>query len=119
MPIFALFLLQGTDVTPSPPPPVVTGGMREWLIVIGAVVVVALLVGLWFVVALRSRRSGHRQHRHHRHDSGAGAEATDKSGSRRHRRHRHSDDFPRNPTLAETGGLPPIREERSRQGQRY
>ena len=93
--------------------------MRERLAIIGALVFVVLLVVGWIVfIRKRSRLvvrgSGHRHH--HRHHSSLGKKAVkgmaeikelvQESDRRRRRRHR-----PRNPTLAETGGLPPRREE--------
>ena len=94
---------------------------RELLILFGALALVTLLLVLWAIYFRKTSR--HHSH-HHRHDdtespetmspvseavlSGSGA-----SGDRRYRRkrRRRRDHRPRNPTLAETGGLPPVRSE--------
>ena len=91
---------------------------RERLIIFGALGLVTLLLLIWaaFVRSKRRRRHSH-HHRHHHAQSSAEVPAASQNedkpvGSekrrRRHSRHRHR---PRNPTLAETGGLPPIRSE--------
>jgi hypothetical protein len=67
-------------------------GWEDFLIVLGAVVLVALMA---FIFAFFRRNQTHlHRHRHHR--------KTQKK--RRRREHRLL-----NPTLAQTGGLPPIR----------
>jgi type VI protein secretion system component VasK len=93
--------------------------MRERLLIFGAIGVVTLLVLGW-AVFLRKRRRHRREHHQSYHHSSRPAEpaASPAPGNnaappeRRHRRrrsrHRHRQ---RNPTLAETGGLPPIRTE--------
>lgn len=88
---------------------------RERLIVLGAVLLASVLAGI--LVVLLRRRHHHHHHHHHSHRShdGAGevagsipakapAEPKGRKWRRRRREHR-----PRNPTLAETGGLPPVR----------
>ena len=92
---------------------------REWLIILGAIGLVTLLVLVWAAFIRRKRRRRH-SHHHHHHQSDRPAELPaasqkedvaappEKRRRRRHSRHRHR---PRNPTLAETGGLPPIRSE--------
>jgi len=92
---------------------------RGALIVFGSIGLVTLLALFW---ALFLRKRHHRRHSHHhshRHSSPPAESlpapdpadafgSTDRHRhSRRFRRSRHS----RNPTLAETGGLPPVREE--------
>jgi hypothetical protein len=114
-PIFALFLLQG-ETTPPPSPPQVAVVAHEWPVLLGAAGLVLLLIVVWFLVTLRpNRRSRHHRSQRPEPDIKTATQA----GKRRHRRrHRYqSDDLPRNPTLAETGGLPPIRNDRVRQGQ--
>ena len=90
---------------------------RERVIIFGAIGLVTVLVLLWAMFLRRKRRRRREHHHAHRHSSGP-AEVPESSKDesalappekRRHRRrsgHRH---LPRNPTLAETGGLPPIR----------
>jgi Ca2+/H+ antiporter len=90
-------------------------GMNEWLILLGALAVVTCLVFVWAVFFRhRLRRHHHHHARHHSHDrtassgSGGGGESLSTSDKRRSRR-RKKEHRPRNPTLAETGGLPPAR----------
>ena len=84
----------------------------DTLIIVCAALGVALILFLWayFIRKGRSRRN--------RTLSRGGARPTDReqssgffTGRRRRRRRRrdHPDDRPRNPTLGETGGLPPHR----------
>ena len=91
----------------------------------GAILLVALAILFW-VVAFHKRRtiSGFRQRRHHhrhRHERSSGSlrdnvqkttagikEIIEKGQQRQLRRHEHRS---MNPTLAQTGGLPPIRED--------
>jgi type VI protein secretion system component VasK len=92
---------------------------RGGLIVFGAIGLVTLLALLW---AIFLRKSGRRRHSHHHaHDHSArpteAPEAPNEEGAlsppqnrRRWRRARHRHRS-RNPTLAETGGLPPVRPE--------
>ena len=103
---------------------------REVLVFLCAVGLVVLAILIW-AVFLRKPGGRRRRHHHHRHDAtragvSAVGEATEphdeeveddeadeeagrKGGRRRRRRRQHR---PRNPTLAETGGLPPPREPR-------
>jgi len=94
---------------------------RDVLIILGSVAVVSLLALTW-AVAFRKRRHHHprRHSQHHSHDRSKPPEPIDEeitpsepgSERRRHRHRRRREHRPRNPTLAETGGLPPIRTER-------
>ena len=80
------------------------------LIVMGAIAVVVLAVFFW---ALSSSSKGLRPHHHHsrhrkkakRSRSSPEATETEKQSHRFHSR------YPLNPTLAETGGLPPVHED--------
>jgi FtsZ-interacting cell division protein ZipA len=92
---------------------------RERLIIFGAIGLVTLLVLLWaaFIRSKRRRRHSH-HHRHHHTQRPAEVPAASQNEDvpaspekRRRRRHSHHGHRPRNPTLAETGGLPPIRSE--------
>lgn len=90
-----------------------SSAMKEWLIVLGAVMVVTLIALGWAILFRRKRRrAARRADRHHRRHSFAKGVSeikklvTDHQTRRRHHR-------PRNPTLAETGGLPPVREDTS------
>jgi len=101
---------------PLPLPGPASPAMRETLIVIGAVLLVAVGLLLWASVAYKRRRRRSSSHRQHHEQKSAGnasansAETGQTSHSRRRRRRRR-EHRPRNPTLAETGGLPPVRTE--------
>jgi FtsZ-interacting cell division protein ZipA len=91
---------------------------RERLIIFGAIGLVTLLVLLWaaFIRSKRRRRHSH-HHRHHHAQKPTEVPAASQNedvpapSEKRRRRHSHHGHRPRNPTLAETGGLPPIRQE--------
>jgi len=93
--------------------------MRERLLILGALGLVTLLIAGWAVFIRKRRRRRREHHRwHHPSSSSAAtaqtAEAEDASAPREKRRRRRRTGRrhrPRNPTLAETGGLPPIRPE--------
>jgi hypothetical protein len=88
---------------------------RQTLLVFGAILLTAVVAWAWVIFARRRRRQHHSHHHSHRH-SHATADAPARPAPpaaeppvrRRKLRHRRSH-RPRNPTLAETGGLPPIR----------
>lgn len=97
------------------------GASREFFIVLAAGAGAAVLAIIWVLVFYSGRR--HRRHRHHhsRHQFERQPEsrasngqrvdlATDPAPVRRWRRRRR-EHRPRNPTLAETRGLPPLRAE--------
>jgi hypothetical protein len=95
-----------------------SSGTREKLIVVGALGVVTLWVAVWALFVRKSPRRPHRHHHGHHasepasHDA-APAPAGDAASPERKRlkwRRPRRDHRPRNPTLAETGGLPPVRE---------
>lgn len=76
-----------------------------------AVLLLVAALACYFIIRLRHRRRHGHHHHGHRPRSGPPADAktdraefSSRSGRRRRRHHR-----PRNPTLAETGGLPPVR----------
>ncbi|MHB8523722.1 MAG: hypothetical protein ACYDH9_23610 [Limisphaerales bacterium] len=90
-----------------------------WILAAGLGLLLILMAGAKYF-----RRSRHHQHDHHHRHHGsdsadtrsapaaADSEDPDDSGPHRHRhrrRRRRRDHRPRNPTLAETGGLPPER----------
>jgi len=89
----------------------------ERVYIFGAISLITLLLLLW-AMFLRKKRRRRREHHHaHRHASeSTEAPETSKAETtlvtpekRRHRRRSGRRHRPRNPTLAETGGLPPIR----------
>jgi len=92
---------------------------RERLMIFGAIGLVTALALLWAIFLRKKRRRRHsHQHAHHHSTGPAEVPESPKDGGppvpeekrRRHRRSRRRH-RPRNPTLAETGGLPPIRPE--------
>jgi len=95
--------------------------VKELAILLGAVTTVTLLLVIWAVYFRKKPRRHH--HHHHDHDSSSeevepakysdAGSAEGESGRRyRRKRRRRRDHRPRNPTLAETGGLPPLRTDR-------
>ncbi len=94
-------------------------GTRAGLIVIGASSAVGLLLLVWAGLYIKKRRR-HRRHSHHHQSTSTAEEAlaaaqrgapAAETHHRHHRRKRRREHRPRNPTLAETGGLPPVRHE--------
>ena len=98
---------------------IMTPATRERLVIFSAIGVVALLLLLWAAFLRKKHRHRHSHHHGHHHSSrpaevpavapvqDAVAPPVKRRRARRlRRRHR-----PRNPTLAETGGLPPVRPE--------
>lgn len=90
----------------------------ELLTLLGAVAVVTLLLVVWAVYIRKTPR----QHSRHYHYPSANqqnsssslpdTEPEETNGKRyRRKRRRRREHRPRNPTLAETGGLPPMRSE--------
>lgn len=98
------------------------------LLIVGAGVILMALLVLW-ALYLRKKRRHRRHHKHHHHRSSQAAardsepveesvetepeEEMDGESARPHRHHRRRvrrrSHRGRNPTLAETGGLPPMR----------
>jgi hypothetical protein len=95
-----------------------TSHQGPWVL-IGAMLLIMMIVGgaaYWIQSLSRHRHHHHRHHsRHHADDSDRSEDDTedgaDGAGHKRRRRRRRREHRPRNPTLAETGGLPPIRRE--------
>ncbi len=94
-----------------------SGSAREMILIFGAMGLVTILLVIWAIYFRKRRRHAH--HHAHRHASeptpspevaaaGSGAAPSQGRHRRRRSRRRHR---PLNPTLAETGGLPPIRQE--------
>lgn len=96
--------------------------VKELLMVLGAVSVVTLCIFIWAAYfRKRPRQHSHRRdHHHHRSQDKKQSEdlptsvESEQDPERRYRRkrRRRREHRPRNPTLAETGGLPPLRTER-------
>ncbi|PYI83220.1 MAG: hypothetical protein DME26_15440 [Verrucomicrobia bacterium] len=108
-----VFLAQLETVFAEKPSKSYSYGVREILIVIG--IALALSAGLFIWAAFwRKRKRAHSSSQHRQQDLPPGGEPSESSHKRHKRRHRkasHPDKRPRNPTLAETGGLPPARPE--------
>jgi hypothetical protein len=106
----------GPDRSPYEPPPLdfqpsrLAGlASRDLLLVLGACAVLGLMLFLWAYLTRRDRlnRSSNGSpviYRSHRD-----AEHAIRRHHHRRRRRRHEEEYPRNPTLKETGGLPPPR----------
>jgi len=84
--------------------------MRDALLIVGAALVLGLVLFLWVYLTRKDRR--------HRSEYGGqalmGSDGSSHHHRRRRRRRRHQsedrpEDLRRNPTLQETGGLPPPR----------
>ena len=84
----------------------------QYLVYIVAIVLVTVVATLWVASGRVTLRQSHgrpdeqRRRRSSRRSFGKSDDKGESGGKRRRRRHRR-----RNPTLAETGGLPPIRTE--------
>jgi hypothetical protein len=91
---------------------------NDYLIVFGVAILVTLLIVLWAVFLRKPSRKHHARHptQHHSPPIAASTHAVSSGPAsaalalpKRRRGRRHRDRRPRNPTLAQTGGLPPIR----------
>jgi beta-lactamase regulating signal transducer with metallopeptidase domain len=86
--------------------------IRDFMLLVGAVLVLAAVLFFWAYAARRTRQvvAGHPRALYR-----AEPRESDEDGRRRFRKKRRRveapDTLPRNPTLSETGGLPPVREE--------
>lgn len=85
--------------------------LMEYLLFIGAILLVAGAVMFWAMVIRKP--PGERRYKYHRPPPGTPPPAP-KSSKRKRR-----SEPPRNPTLAETRGLPPVRESQSASDERY
>jgi hypothetical protein len=113
------FFAQVTDDLITPRKLKFDASSRELTIVIGTAIIVSLLALIWAIFFRKRRR--HHRHSHGQHHSNptSGNPAApltppsqvESDPTRRRRRRRRRKERPRNPTLAETGGLPPIRGE--------
>jgi hypothetical protein len=80
---------------------------RDIVLILGAAAVLALVLFLWVYLTRKERR--HRSEYGGRVLYRTRAEGDRSGRRRRRRRHRPDEELPRNPTLQETGGLPPVR----------
>ena len=83
--------------------------LKEILVLIGAVLLVAIAVMIWAVAFRKKRKRTRLYHRHHRSSAESATSENYGKRSQGSRRRREGRERPRNPTLAETGGLPPAR----------
>lgn len=109
------------DATPQIAVPGISRDALLILVVCSGLGVLLLLLAFWWWQSRRRHRRHH--HHHHRHRSGTSAapeipaegadaaETGDSTAAHHHRRRRRRSHRGRNPTLAETGGLPPPRPE--------
>lgn len=93
-------------------------GLFQYLVVLAVFLVVTLGAFIWAAFFRRHRRHHHHHHSHDRTpESPSGARvregssppASASSHHHRRRRRRRRPEHPLNPTLAQTGGLPPLR----------
>ena len=97
-----------TDLVPLPTH--TTSGWAEFFIYLGAIMVVALAIFYW-AFAIRKRKNRIRKYRrHHHHRPGVREQFKKAMEEIRQQQGRHREHRRLNPTLAETGGLPPRRE---------
>lgn len=104
------FLLADLEVKEQPPLLKTVGqsGWSQMTIIFGAIGVVSLLA-LLVVYCFRKQILG--RHRHHHHRSGSTENSGADEGGGRGRRKSRRSHRPLNPTLAQTHGLPPIRDQ--------
>jgi hypothetical protein len=109
MPIYSE---EGPKVEPGATPKLFGMGLRDTLLILGAALALGLMLFLW-VYLTRKQRPSHNSHgslilvKRDKHRSRESSPSTRRR--RRRRRPDHPDGLPRNPTLQETGGLPPPR----------
>ncbi len=88
------------------------------VVLVFAAVALLVILFLGWAIFIRKRKKDladwrlHRHHSHHSSDVNSPTEsASDNEPHHHRRRRRRRSHRPRNPTLAETGGLPPVRSE--------
>jgi hypothetical protein len=106
--------LEDTPLPQHPPDTFFSSQMRDILLIIGAALIMALILFLWAYLTRKGRQSHSASSRGtrliYRSERGSSSDGQ-KHRRRRKRRPDHPDNLPRNPTLAEAGGLPPLRPE--------
>jgi hypothetical protein len=97
------------DADISPPVHQFSPGEVFFFILLGAVVLVGLIVFFWALsIHKREKRRNKRHHPHRTNDTEQFQKVA--ADIQRHRGRRRSEHRPINPTLAQTGGLPPLRD---------
>jgi len=85
--------------------------LHDLLLILGVAVALGLVLFLWVYLTHKGRR--HSSHALSKPIYRAEKQPTDAASGKkmrmRRKRRRHPDNLPRNPTLGETGGLPPVR----------
>jgi hypothetical protein len=108
--------IQGADQLPQHPGIFhIDGGSHDAILIIGVGLILALLLFLLVYLTRTKRARRHGMVRSSRVLYKQEPGSTDSSSRRvkvRKRRKTHPDHLPRNPTLGETGGLPPLRPEK-------
>jgi hypothetical protein len=118
-PLFAIAApldpLGNTGIPEAPASNLLGLGMRDIFLILGVAVALGLFLFIWVYVAHKGRRRHHSKHQPSKPVAKADKKSPEMSSSKgpriRRRRRGHPDNLPRNPTLGETGGLPPIRPE--------
>lgn len=89
-------------------------GWAQFGIIFGSLAVVALSAFL-LVYCFRKKLLGRHRHHHHHRPAPGESQAPEAGGDKRHKRTRRSRHAhrPLNPTLAQTRGLPPLRDEKT------
>src|SRR5437879_5235343 len=85
-----------------------TPAARDRVVILSALALVTLLLVIWAVV-FRKRKPDSHSHSHYEYPRANDGDADAKSHKRRKWRRQRRPHRPLNPTLAQTGGLPPIR----------
>ena len=92
---------------PEPPPKLFGLSVRDLLLLVGIAAIIGLTLFLW--VYLNRHRRYARVARASRIIETAPSSSSHEGRRRRRKRRSHSDTWGRNPTLGQTGGLPPVR----------
>lgn len=86
----------------------------EYLIIGGAVLLVTVVALVWVLVFRKTRKHRRVHHRHpHPAAESSWSEKSGETKTARSRGERRRRGYPRQPTRAETGGLPPVRRPQS------
>jgi hypothetical protein len=99
------------ELAPVPAPTLFGAQLRDVLIVMGAAAILGLTLFLYIYITRRDRRTNSQTGARAIYRAEKRKRSDDDSSKRKFRkRRRHREEFTtRNPTLGETGGLPPLR----------
>jgi hypothetical protein len=86
-----------------------TPAARDRVVILGALAFVILLLVIWVVVFRKRYTDLHSQRHSYEYPRANGGDGDSKGHKRRKWRRQRRPHRPLNPTLAQTGGLPPIR----------